>query len=211
MGKRRFAEAEEASPTPGSRRRHVTVSQIEESPDGTATVVATAMYNYKSTPPGEGKPAKKLRHRVNSGAKQRAYTKFDPEAHEAQKAKRRKSKSKAKEEQPAEAVEAAAAEMPVAGAAALPAAGRMLTNEAQRDWEILNAYSQLRYPAAVCEALRMSGVLDESTDEWTALRVQERYDLVCRSVRIVEAMVNDVDPVKAIADMKELLRLVPRI
>jgi hypothetical protein len=75
-----------------------------------------------------------------------------------------------------------------------------------RDWAILRAMQQLQAPEIVLESLRLSG-FDDNEEPWTAGQVQERFDFLCRSVRVAARLVGRTDGVRAAREMHELVQL----
>jgi len=185
--------------SPGGWTQTVTVNKYEETPHGSRHLRETGQYNYKATPPHESQEHKDKRLDVKRNARSRLLDKLQrPEKHEAKKAKRRKS---------SQAVAAGATEslLPAAlpalcavqGVRATPATdwASALDPEGQdlatrRDWALLRAWKQQPTPDAVLRVLRELG-LDGEEEPWTASRVQERHEFLCRCVRVATRLVGE--------------------
>jgi hypothetical protein len=204
----RRLEEVRASPTPGSRRRHVTIKDVDSTPGGTERVLRSATYRYKTTPPGESKEERKSRQRVHRDAKARAEIHLDPEAHEAANAKRRKPMRSSSQAPPlVETAGAAPASRRSTAGTEQPEAAKDAVTE--RDWYILKAFKRGEHPAAVLEGLLMAELFEESDEPWDALRVKSRHDFVCKCVRNTARLVGAPDsPTAAIRSMAELASLV---
>mmetsp|Transcript_16539 Transcript_16539/g.44889 ORF Transcript_16539/g.44889 Transcript_16539/m.44889 type:complete len:98 (+) Transcript_16539:368-661(+) len=79
----------------------------------------------------------------------------------------------------------------------------------QRDWALLQAYKQFGdNPTAVLQSQQLQD-LDDKDDEdepWTPMRVSERRDFLCRSVRAVARLVGSLDDA-ALQRYRELRQL----
>ena len=75
--------------------------------------------------------------------------------------------------------------------------------QTRRDWAIMRLFSQLKVPGAVLSALRMSD-LDDPDEPWSASRVQERHELLCRCVRHAARLVGTADPSECMSELTQL-------
>ena len=168
----------------------VHVNKVDSSPGGTRNVLQSESYNYRRGADNESAEEKYNRLEVKRKSRKRALDKFDEVRREASKAKRRK---------PAKQAAAAAAALQAAtGFATPPLQVPMALADAeeppdiatQRDWALLRAFKLLPSPDAVLESLRSQG-LDDEDEPWTVLRVQERYDFLCRCVRHASRLIGE--------------------
>ena len=186
------------SPTPGSVLQHGIIEHVLTSPGGSERVTRSKSYQYKRPNPNSTTQEKESRDRGRRQAKQRAKDFLDPDVQEAKRRKRRKLSTDAEQavREATPGADTASAADAEAQMAACPVA--CPTNHARmeilRDWEILRASRQLQGPAAVLDALRMSGLVDESRDEWSVFRVQERVEFLRRCVRVTASMIGTQNP-----------------
>ena len=206
MSATRFEEVEQESPE-GSLRRRVTLNQVGTSPGGTERVLRSQSYHYKATPPNEGSEARKSRRHVKREARQRAMTKFDDVAAEKAKAKRRKKVAVPAQAERVDGEQQLAVPAPAATAAPAAPAVSAQSVRTRRDWALLQAYKQVGdNPSAVLLSLQLQGLDDDEDEPWTPMRVSERRDFLCRSVRAVARLVGNLDDA-ALQRFRELRQL----
>ena len=188
----------------------VPVDQVDASPGGTERVLRSEKYNFKVGADAESEEVEKRRLEVKRQARRRCFDKFDPVKSEKAKEKRRKLACPAGLPSPAPPTAALAAAAPMlaapvatGGVDALEPASNPPDLVTRRDWALLRAFHQLSDPAAVLEALRLTG-LDDEEEPWSVFRVQERHEFLRRSVRAAARLVGATG---GLDGMRELARL----
>jgi hypothetical protein len=205
-GERRFTFTEQEVEADGGWSAIVTVTKNEKTPNGSERAVGSRTYNFKTTPPGEGKEEREKRLRVKRKARQMAFTYLDPVAHEQHKQKRRKPRGAGDERVPAaaathgEEVAAACVQHGVAAAAAAVADDAELSR--RRDWALLRALKAGVTPTATWNTLASEQLIDPM--DWSVQQVQNRRAYVCECVSVVAELLGPELSVQKLAALHDI-------